>query len=281
MAAQASTMINPSIPSSAPARSPFPRRVIILFLLMISTVLGLILLFRQRPETPLLVAIIFTDLILGLVAGLGTRIFLRNRGALVRFFAGTGTLIIGLFVLGLLTDWRLGFGPLEFWRDTIDWIGLAQISLGTLTFLLTMQAWSKPIRVSPTTTPPVKGPASQPAQTPPPIRPKVKTKRKKLKQPRSPLTLFKSKPAQAKPSSKPVISSKKAIQAITKPKRSIFRRKPQVHLSKIERHLCPYCLDPVTRNDVRGVVECDICHTLHHGDCWAIAGACQVPHYTS
>jgi hypothetical protein len=29
------------------------------------------------------------------------------------------------------------------------------------------------------------------------------------------------------------------------------------------------------------VVECEICHTLHHADCWAITGACQVPHFTA
>jgi hypothetical protein len=28
-------------------------------------------------------------------------------------------------------------------------------------------------------------------------------------------------------------------------------------------------------------VECQICHTLHHADCWAITGTCQVPHYTA
>jgi hypothetical protein len=34
----------------------------------------------------------------------------------------------------------------------------------------------------------------------------------------------------------------------------------------------------VKRNDPRGVVECEVCHTLHHKDCWDITGACQVPH---
>jgi ribosomal protein L37AE/L43A len=46
----------------------------------------------------------------------------------------------------------------------------------------------------------------------------------------------------------------------------------------VEEHRCPYCLDPVSRNDPRGVKECDVCHTLHHADCWAITGVCQVPH---
>lgn len=41
---------------------------------------------------------------------------------------------------------------------------------------------------------------------------------------------------------------------------------------------CPYCFDIVKKNDPRGVKVCDVCHTPHHADCWAIAGKCQVPH---
>ncbi len=41
---------------------------------------------------------------------------------------------------------------------------------------------------------------------------------------------------------------------------------------------CPYCFDIVKRNDPRGVHVCEICHTPHHADCWAVTGKCQVPH---
>jgi len=57
-----------------------------------------------------------------------------------------------------------------------------------------------------------------------------------------------------------------------------FNRKPVLQLSVFEEHRCPYCLDDVKRNDPRGVKECDVCHSLHHADCWAITGMCQVPH---
>ncbi len=46
------------------------------------------------------------------------------------------------------------------------------------------------------------------------------------------------------------------------------------------RHI-EFCLQEIEAHDPRGVVECDICHTPHHADCWAIAGACQVPHYNA
>ena len=57
-----------------------------------------------------------------------------------------------------------------------------------------------------------------------------------------------------------------------------LRHKPAVQLAVHEEHRCPYCLEDVNRNDPRGAVECPVCHTLHHKDCWDITGTCQVPH---
>jgi hypothetical protein len=65
---------------------------------------------------------------------------------------------------------------------------------------------------------------------------------------------------------------------VVRPKRRRSRRKPQIQFALVEEHRCPYCLDAVTHHDPRGVKECDVCHTLHHADCWAITGFCQVPH---
>lgn len=52
-----------------------------------------------------------------------------------------------------------------------------------------------------------------------------------------------------------------------------------VRLLGEEEHRCPFCLELVEPDDTRGMVECPICHTRHHADCWAVTGACQVPHY--
>lgn len=52
-----------------------------------------------------------------------------------------------------------------------------------------------------------------------------------------------------------------------------------IHLKGKEEHRCPYCLEEVIKNDPRGVKICPICRTHHHADCWAVTGACQVPHY--
>ncbi|UYN90009.1 MAG: hypothetical protein KIT08_01935 [Anaerolineales bacterium] len=51
-----------------------------------------------------------------------------------------------------------------------------------------------------------------------------------------------------------------------------------ITLSAQERHVCPYCLEPVTKRDARGIKICKVCKTWHHADCWEITGVCQVPH---
>ena len=61
-------------------------------------------------------------------------------------------------------------------------------------------------------------------------------------------------------------------------RRNLLRHKPEVQLAVYEEHRCPYCLEDVNPRDPRGVVECQVCHTLHHKDCWDITGSCQVPH---
>ena len=58
----------------------------------------------------------------------------------------------------------------------------------------------------------------------------------------------------------------------------ILRAKPHVRLAAHEEHRCPYCLEEVRRHDPRGSIECPVCHTFHHKDCWDITGTCQVPH---
>jgi ribosomal protein L37AE/L43A len=56
------------------------------------------------------------------------------------------------------------------------------------------------------------------------------------------------------------------------------RGRSDIRLTGAEEHRCPYCLTPVIDGDPRGVVICPVCHTPHHADCWAVTGACQVPH---
>jgi ribosomal protein L37AE/L43A len=45
-----------------------------------------------------------------------------------------------------------------------------------------------------------------------------------------------------------------------------------------EEHVCPYCLEEVTKGDSRGVTVCTECGTWHHQDCWSLTGSCGVAH---
>lgn len=63
-----------------------------------------------------------------------------------------------------------------------------------------------------------------------------------------------------------------------RPARKRAARGSGITLSAQERHMCPYCLEPVTKRDPRGVKICKVCKTWHHADCWEITGVCQVPH---
>jgi hypothetical protein len=57
------------------------------------------------------------------------------------------------------------------------------------------------------------------------------------------------------------------------------RPQPRIKLIGAIEHRCPYCLEAVEPNDPRGIEVCEICHTFHHADCWAVTGMCQVPHH--
>lgn len=75
---------------------------------------------------------------------------------------------------------------------------------------------------------------------------------------------------------------RKTAPVVDKPKtRKARRRRPKIRLAKQVEHRCPYCLEIVEPNDPRGSKECPICHAVHHADCWAVTGMCQVPHHNT
>ncbi|MCX6079297.1 MAG: hypothetical protein NTW32_07160 [Chloroflexi bacterium] len=271
-------MSDSSVQPALPLRSEFPRKVTLLFLLITDTAVGIFFLFKFRPETHLLVRLIFADLVIGIVAGFAARILFRRRAWFIRFISAAAAVIIGLLILGVLTRFRLGFGPLYFWRNTIDWSGLAHITLGLNCMLLAMQAWSKPRQARTNQSSATPGTATPaPAQ----VHSRTRPKRKRTKSALSSGTPSNNETTRTEHRAKPIITRKRNAKTESKSVPNLFHRKPQVRLSLVEKHLCPYCLEPVVQKDPRGIVECDICHTLHHGDCWAIAGYCQVPHYTA
>jgi hypothetical protein len=281
MSAQ-TTAMSPVLPSRTVERSHLFRKLVLLLLLVIACAFGLMILFRARPGYPAWLQNWFSVVTLAIVAGFGARWVLNRRNGFIRFTVAMATYIVGLYLLGLISEWKYGFGPLEIWPNQTDMEGLIQIGVGLIIFILISLAWRhrSPVTPDPVSAPPAPAEAKSARQPRP--SPRRATKRVSI------LDFL-------KPGAKPVKVTttgrkrpKKAIKPISeadlpsRPKRrNFFRGRAKVQLAIVEEHRCPFCLEPVSRVDPRGVVECDVCHTLHHKDCWEITGVCQVPHMNS
>jgi len=272
------------------------RKLTLLFLLVIALASGLAILLQQKTNFPLLIFNVFADMSIGLVAGLATRLVLSQRNWFIRGLTSAALVIIGLFILGYLTAGKsgieipaLGFVsvnwlnqwhiflklPLQVKSSQIDWLMLVYIVISMDTSWVALRAWKRsgPHMVETSVVPaararrPVRSALTNalPRFTIPKIRirnssPKPKVRRKRNEHPMvSTLTASSPVEAQAK-------------------RWNPLHRKLKIQLAVYEEHRCPYCLEEVKRDDPRGVVECEVCHTLHHKDCWDITGACQVPH---
>jgi hypothetical protein len=259
MTLPANAMSNPASPPLEPVPIVLVRKLILLVLLMIVAALGLVLLLRNIQIYSLLVPHILSDAAMGLIAGFSVRLILRNQTVFLRIISVLAFLIGGLELLGWFTGWQIGLGPLRFGLPSVDWYSLGQLLLGTGIALLVLYAWTHP--------PPV---VVDPLPEPKPYNRVPRPRPQLNKRPRRPVR-------RPRPRSAPAA----VAEQIVEPKRKrLTQPKPQLQLSEKEEHRCPYCLELIEPDDPRGTVECNICHTLHHADCWAITGACQVPHFT-
>lgn len=254
----------------------------------------------------------FGIVMIALAAGVGARFLFYARNWFVRLITASASLILGLFLLGFITNWKMGFGPVEFWRTTFDWMEIAQLGGGMIIVLLALTAWWH-------------GPSSQPVQRKEvnrkqgsaskrpadrPVERAVERPRERVHEPAptvaprstsSGFSIFGSRRV-SEPKKTPIrLKVSGRGRALTRPRsqtervvvgrltktvrparsRKLFQRKREMQISTHEEHRCPFCLEDVKRNDPRGVKECSICHTLHHADCWDITGMCQVPHLNS
>ena len=271
------------------------RKVFLLFLVVVALALGLVILARQKSNVPPFLFNILADASLGLTAGLATRWVLRGRNPFVQGLSAGTLSLVGLAVVGYFTGWKSGIGPLQaslapvhwldwahialrlplqFSRSALDLLDLAHMVIAADTSWIALRVWKQMSpaavgiqRAAPT--PQVRRPArSRPMRTAAiPNTPARRT-------PASASSGVRAK-VKRKKVGRPLISRPAAA---IRPIKSRPRHRPAVQLAVHEEHRCPYCLEPVKRNDSRGVVECQVCHTLHHKDCWDITGNCQVPH---
>ena len=255
-------MSDPATPTATPPVEPLQivlvRKLILLSLLMIVAALGLTLLLRHIRGSSLLLPQILSVATMGLIAGLSARWVLHKLPVFLRIISALAFLIGGLELLGWFTGWQVGLGPLKFGYNFVDWYNLGQLLLGTGVALLALYAWAVP-----------RSPVVSPAPDSTYVRRSPYTRRPLKKRPR--------RGAQSRVQPVPATVAEKPV--LPKQKRKVHR-KSQLQLSDEVEHRCPYCLEIINPDDPRGTVECKICHTLHHADCWAITGACQVPHYT-
>jgi hypothetical protein len=300
------------------------RKLVLLLLLISAAVLWIVIWFEQEMIFPLLLSTFFADASLGAIAGFGSRFVLRNRDPFVRYLVAILVAVIGMYMIGALTHWVLGIGPIRledkfaeqvqkirfnpnlgnqvrslgigsrvlFDFSEMDWADLAHLSLSLGIVVLSMQAWRRPATsLMPAPEPVEIVPIPVPAPTVTPARRGRRSSTSsngRARVRRSPGT-GSSEHVSVSPNvspqprvrsnngSRPSVKKLKEPTVRPKKKRS-SRRKPKIQFALVEEHRCPYCLDNVTRTDPRGVKECEVCHTLHHADCWAITGVCQVPH---
>ena len=316
MAMRAATMSSVPSHTTAGESDSFMRKMVLLFLLVVNTVLGIVLWFRVDRELPLLLSTIFADMTVGLAAGFGARIVYRKWNRSAQYIMALFVAVIGMILLGSLTKQVLGIGPLNVEQDAqsqiralsfdgslpvqlrdlqidpltaIDFGKLeasdaAHLAASLLLAVMSLMAWHKPagqaVDVEPL------GHAQVEVEPRSNVGLSLAPEGLNESGPRvhEPVVWFRSPAPSAAP--RPRVRSRNRIKTPAKsaarPAKSVrrtrSRRKPQLKLAVVEEHRCPYCLDPVSRSDARGVKECEVCHTLHHGDCWAITGFCQVPH---
>ncbi len=268
-----------------PPYSDLPRKLALLFLLAIAAALGIVLLFRAGYPLAYLNLLILASALLGLVSGFGARLVLRKRRTWLRLLAAFAMLGLGMIVLGLFSGGKYGLSPAAYQSGRFDWAGLIQMLIGTLAASLSLFAWRRRAPVLPSV---AEEPPTQPA-----VRsgtPDLLPQPERIKSPKPRGARLTKK---LRPSTGSKLRTRARVRTAAKPKTKTGRskspasglkrrsRKADIQFAANEEHRCPYCLELIQPNDPRGIVECKICHTLHHADCWAVTGACQIPHLNS
>ncbi|MCL4528414.1 MAG: hypothetical protein M1282_03265 [Chloroflexi bacterium] len=284
-----------SFNSNSPEQWHLARKLALLFLLVIASALGLVILLRQANSLPLVMFNLFADVSIGLVIGLATRMVLNQRHGAIQALVSAALAVVGLLVLGYFTNAKAGIGPLPLRLVQVDWLGQwhiplklplqiehGQMNWPALAYLaITMDISWIALRVWKPSTPRAAESSSTPSRR---VRQSAHSSRSSVaSNPPSPkvrIARWNPRPKVRK-MQRPLIS-KSAASGSAKSSRSKnwnpLHRKPAIQLAVYEEHRCPYCFEEVKRDDPRGVVECEVCHTLHHKDCWDVTGACQVPH---
>jgi hypothetical protein len=232
---------------------------------------------------------------LGLVAGLVSRFSLTDYSARVRWLVALFALCVGMVFLGWLSSGILGFNLIYGMENGPDWMGLGRFGLGALAAWLAVKAWAvrSSARVhrdrnlrSPRTW--LRNVFAKRARRGEETAAAVITSSQAAAPNRQPTQRVASignrdSPRREGPRQDSAAALRPIPQLGVKLKSKLRRRiqPPQysIRLAKEVEHRCPFCLGLVDPIDPKGVKECKVCNTLHHTDCWAVTGTCQVPHH--
>ena len=292
------------------------RKLFLLTLVVTATALGLVILSRAKSHVPQVLFTVLADTSLGLLAGFATRFALKGRHGLIQGLASGAASLIGLAVLGYFTGWRNGIGPfqaglvtvhvpsapttlhlpLAFGSSGMNMLDLLNAVIAMDTSWMALRVWKNGTHVNGQSLAPmphIRRPVRQreiredpiePVVATPVVVPSVAPAPRRAPAPSTSGSGSRARIRRKKTADRAVIARPtSALHPVRSRVRHNTQRRPRVavHLAVHEEHKCPYCFQPVSRNDPRGVVECQICHTLHHKDCWDITGNCQVPHLTT
>lgn len=255
--------------------------------------------------------------LLGCFTGIAARSLLSDYHIVIRLIYAWGVLLGCLWLVFQLTGGYVGFELVPYANPVIDWGRSGQILFSALITWLAVFAQRKPrVRVNPDKQTAEAQPLNLPKvratkknksvkvdrkpsriNPPAPALPRLKPWQPPLKNLGKRFRLWQRQAGEAashsrqkagtlwkrsrqalrlpfKPSSRKVNLSSPRLKVPSKPSPA-----PLVHLVGTEEHRCPYCLELVEPDDPRGIIICPECHTYHHADCWAVTGACQVPHH--
>jgi len=291
MSIRAATMSNSY--SSTTQHSGFFRKLVVTFLFVVGIACFMALFETYQKNLSLFWMAALAVMSVGLASGSASRMAFYQWSGFVRFIVTLLVLPVGMFMLGVLTSWQIGIGPLNPWvRGVIPQDELFQLGGAFLVALIGLEAWWNPrpnegqyrVRASSGRRKKQAPRATASIQVVEPRLPQTHTQENVifLPQRNSRPKILRADSVRSHPSAAvdKVIFKHAAQPALSRRKRASNHR-PMLQISTFEEHRCPFCLEDVKRNDPRGVKECEVCHSLHHADCWAITGMCQVPHLNS
>jgi len=247
-------------------------------------------LFGLSLNLPLFLLSGFVLTLLRIIAALSARVLLRQNTRTLRFFSALTALLIGLNVISIITRGAVGVSLTPRYLASPNWAGLIQVFWSSLVTWLTLNAWSKPIRLKEKTASAQK---KIKARKPRGSRPSVSRTQFKMPRIKMPFSFLKNNrtgkysgirsgtinwPSKHKRVPGQWVRLSKAV--LKRPSKKFrLRRCPEpVKLIGVVEHKCPFCLESVVKNDPRGLKICSSCKTWHHADCWDMTGECQVPH---